>query len=197
MDHGILDVLGPQLIKGKKVKLTKAKKVALAAWAVKYALMGQLTHERSRRFAIPEDDYTWFYDERTPGNLIRLWAGYMEPPGQHGGPVLAFNDYSVNETYHDPPMLERTELNAELASKDYCAIFRFGHCVISLYRAKPEILEVVRLLRPRAWVQIWPAVGTTEWPPAEWLPTGRVDPQFAGLSVRHPRTMPTTLSGSC
>lgn len=197
MDHGILDVLGPQLIKGKKVKLTKAKKVALAAWAVKYALMGQLTHERSRRFAIPEDDYTWFYDERTPGNLIRLWAGYMEPPGQHGGPVLAFNDYSVNETYHDPPMLERTGLNAELASKDYCAIFRFGHCVISLYRAKPEILEVVRLLRPRAWVQIWPAVGTTEWPPAEWLPTGRVDPQFAGLSVRHPRTMPTTLSGSC
>jgi len=73
----------------------------------------------------------------------------------------------VNETYHDPPMLERTELNAELASKDNCAIFRFGHCVISLYGAKPEILEVVRLLRPRAWVQIWPAVSTTEWPPAE------------------------------
>lgn len=31
MDHGVLDVLGPQLIKGKKVSLTKARKAALAA----------------------------------------------------------------------------------------------------------------------------------------------------------------------
>jgi hypothetical protein len=53
MDHGVLDVLGPQLIKGKKVKLTKAKKVALAAWSVKYVMMNQWTHQRSRRFAIP------------------------------------------------------------------------------------------------------------------------------------------------
>jgi hypothetical protein len=51
MDHGVLDVFGPQLIRGKKVRLTKAKKEALAAWAVKYVLMGQLTHERGRRFA--------------------------------------------------------------------------------------------------------------------------------------------------
>jgi hypothetical protein len=184
MDHGLLDVLGRQLTNGKEVRLTKRKKMALAAWAVKYILMGQLTHERSRRFAIPEDDYARFYSERTPGNLMRLWAGYMEPPGKRGGPVLSFADYSLDETYHDPGMLERTGLNAELASKGYCAIFRFGHCVVSLYQAQPEILEVVRLLRPRAWAQIWPAVGTTEWPPGEQLPPGRVDPQFAGLPVR-------------
>lgn len=105
MDHGILDILGPQLLKGKKVRLTKAKKVALAAWAVKYVLMNQLTHESGRRFAIPDREYTRFYDERTPGSLIRLWAGYMEPPGQQGGPVLTFADYSLNKTYHDPLML--------------------------------------------------------------------------------------------
>ena len=184
MDRGVLDVLGPQLIRGKQVKLTKTKKAALAAWAVKYVLMGQLTHERGRRFAIPGNDYTRFHDERTPGNLMRLWAGCMEPPGKQGGPVLAFADYSLNETYHDPAMLERAGLSAELASKDYCAIFRFGHCVVSLYRAKPEILEVIRLPVPRAWVPIWPAVGTSEWPPADWLPPGRVDPQFAGLPIR-------------
>jgi hypothetical protein len=56
MDHGALDILGLQLICGKSVKLTKTKKVALATWAVKYILMGQLTHGRDRRFAIPEDD---------------------------------------------------------------------------------------------------------------------------------------------
>jgi len=191
MDHGILDVLGPQLIRGKKVRLTKSKKIALAAWAVKYVLMGQLTHERGRRFAIPDDDYTRFHDEPTPGSTMRLWAGYMEPPGKHGGPVLAFNDYSLNETYHDPQMLERAGLSAELASKEYSAVFRFGHCVVGLYRAKPDILEVVRLVSPRAWVQICPAVGTSKWPPIEPLPTGRVNPLFAGLPVAH--LMPGTI----
>jgi len=184
MDHGVLDVLGPQLIKGKKVKLTKTKKVALAAWAVKYVLMHQLAHGRDRRFAIPECEYTRFHDERTPGTLMRLWAGYMEPPGKHGGSALAFADFSLDETYYDPPMLERAGLSAELASKDYCAVFRFGHCVISLDRASPAILEVIRLLNPRAWVQIWPALGTSEWPPIERLPSGRVDPLFAGLPIR-------------
>jgi hypothetical protein len=184
MDHGVLDVLGPQLIRGKQVKLTKGRKMALAAWAVKYALMQQLAHERDRRFAIPEADYVQFGDERTPGSLMRLWAGYMEPPGKRGGPALAFTDYSLNETYHDSPMLERAGLSTDLASKDYCAVVRLGHCVISLYRANTEILEVVRLLNPRAWVQIWPAVGTSGWPPAKRLPVGRVDPLFAGLPIR-------------
>ena len=114
MDHGVLDVLGPQLIKGKKVKLSRAKKVALAAWAVKYVLMHQLAHERERRFAISEQEYTRFYAERTSGSLMRLWVGYMEPPGKHGGLVLAFTDYSLDETYHDPPMLERAGLSPEL-----------------------------------------------------------------------------------
>lgn len=181
MDHGVLDVLGPQLIKGKKVRLTKAKKVALASWAVKFVLMHQLAHARDRRFAIPERDYAQFYENRTPSDLIRLWAGHMEPPGKYGGPALAFTDVSLNETYHDAPMLALAGLSGALASKDYCAVFRFGHCVIGLYRASAEILEVVTLLKPRAWVQIWPAVGTSEWPPAEQLPTGRVDPLFAGL----------------
>ncbi len=74
----------------------------------------------------------------------------MEPPGKHGGPALAFADYSLNEPYHDPPLLERAGLGAKLTSKDYCTVFRFGHCVISLYRTSSEILKVVRLLNPRA-----------------------------------------------
>jgi hypothetical protein len=186
IDHGpkdVLDVLGPQLIKGKRVKLTKTKKIALATWAAKYALMFQLTHGRDRRFAIPEADYRRFYDERSPGGLMRLWTGYMEPPGKQGGPALAFIDDTVNETYHDPQMLQRAGLSGELASKDYSAVFRFGHCVIGLYRARPEILELVIPANPRAWVQIWPAIGTSEWPPLVPLPTGRVDPRFAGLPI--------------
>ena len=65
-DHGVLDVVGPQLIKGKEVSLTKAKKQAPAAWVVKYTFICRLTHERDLRFAVPNDDYTCFYRERTP-----------------------------------------------------------------------------------------------------------------------------------
>ncbi|MGO8960355.1 MAG: hypothetical protein ACLQFR_23730 [Streptosporangiaceae bacterium] len=191
VDHGVLDVLGPQLMRGKLVELTKTKKAALATWAVKYVLMNQLTHERERRFAIPETEYTRFYTERSPGSAMRLWAGYMEPPGKHGGPVLGFADFSLNETYHDPSMLARAGLSVDLVSKEFCAVFRFGHCTISLYRANAIILEATRLIRPRAWVQMWPAIGTSRWPPIEPLaplPTGRLDPQFAGLPVRNPIT---------
>jgi hypothetical protein len=183
-----LDVLGPQLIRGRRVTLTKGKKTALAAWAVKYVLMCQLTHARDRRFAIPGAEYTWFHGERGPGDRMRLWAGFMPLPGKDGGPVLGFTDFSLDETYHDGPALERAGLSAGLASKDYSAIFRFGHCVVSLYRAEPEILGALKLVNPRAWVQIWPAVGSTEWPPGDVLGglAGRVDPLFAGLPVvRH------------
>jgi hypothetical protein len=84
----------------------------------------------------------------------------MEPPGQRGGSVFTFTEHQVGETYHDPKMLERAGLSVKLASKDYCAIHRFSHCVISLYRAEPGILDALVLGKPRAWVQIWPAIGT-------------------------------------
>ncbi len=45
------------LVRGKPVKLTKAKKAALAAWSVKFALMLQLVCPRDSRFVIPDSDY--------------------------------------------------------------------------------------------------------------------------------------------
>ena len=80
MDAG-LKVLGPQLVKGKPVTLTRAKKTALAAWVVKFALMLQLVYPRDSRFVIPDADYPQFYADRRPSDLMMLWAGYMEPPG--------------------------------------------------------------------------------------------------------------------
>ena len=77
MDNA-LSVLGPQLVHGKPVTLTKSKKAALAAWSGKFALMLQLVY-------------------------------------------------------------------------------------------------------PREWVQIWPAIGTSRWPPPECLATGRLTPIAVGI----------------
>lgn len=148
MDNA-LSVLGPQLVRGKPVKLGKAKKAALAAWSVKFALMLQLIYPRHSRFVIPEADYSQFYADRQPGDLAQLWAGYMEPPGKYGGPL---------------------------------ATIRFGHCVIGLLKAgNAELLSLQALASPRQWVQIWPAIGTSRWPPPDRLVTGRLTPIEVGI----------------
>ena len=76
MDNELI-VLGPQLVKGKAVRLTKTRQASLAAWAVRLILMLQQVYPRDSRFVIPETDYTQFYADRQPSKLMRLWAGEL------------------------------------------------------------------------------------------------------------------------
>ncbi len=177
-----LSVFGPQLVRGKPVKLTKAKKIALAAWAVKLALMLQLVYPRDSRFVIPEADYQQFYADRRPSSLMKLWVGYMEPPGKYGGPALALHDHRHDEMNFDADLLTSLGLDASMASKGYLATIRFGHCVIGLLRVgNAGLLPLQSLAWPRQWVQIWPAIGTSQWPPPGRLVTGRVEPLEVGF----------------
>lgn len=177
-----LAVLGPQLVKGKPDKLTKAKKATLAAWSVKFALMLQLVYPRDCRFVIPDADYPQFYADRQPSDLMRLWAGFMEPPGKYGGPALALHDHRHDEMFFDAEMLMALGLNPSLASRGYLATIRFGHCVIGLLRVgRAELLPLRSLAWPRQWVQIWPAIGTSRWPPPDRLATGRLAPIAVGI----------------
>ena len=186
----VLQVFGPQLVRGKPVKLTKSKKLSLAAWSVKFALMLQLVYPRDSRFVVPEADYSRFYTERSPSDLMRLWAGYMEPPGKYGGPALALHDHRHDEMFFDADMLTSLGLDPALASKGYLATIRFGHCVIGLMRVgHAELLPFQSLQSPRQWVQIWPAVGTTQWPPPEHLPTGRLAPVAVGIKLSQFRSV--------
>lgn len=181
MDNA-LSVLGPQLVKGKAVKLTKTKKKALAAWSVKFALMTQLIYPRDSRFVIPDADYSQFDADRRPSGLMQLWAGYMEPPGKYGGPALALHDHRHDEMFFDAEMLTALGLDPSLASKGYLATFRFGHCVIGLLRIGcTELLPLQSLASPRQWVQIWPAIGTSQWSPPERMATGRLNPIAVGI----------------
>lgn len=92
-----LATLGPQLIKGKAVRLTKGRQTILANWAVKTMLMLHLAHPRDSRIVIPDADYKQFYIDRQPSNHMLLWAGYMEPLGKNGGPYLAQHEYRHDE----------------------------------------------------------------------------------------------------
>ncbi len=154
----------------------------LAAWSVKFALMLHLVYPKDSRFVIPDADYAQFHTDRRPSRLMKLWAGYMEPPGKHGGPVLALHDHRHDEMFVDAPMLTALGLDPLLASKGYLVTIRFGHCVIGLLRvAHAELLPLQSLARPKQWVQIWPAVGTSQWPPVSHLATARLTPMAVGI----------------
>jgi hypothetical protein len=149
---------------------------------VKFALMLQLVYPRDSRFVIPAADYAQFHRDRQPGDLMKLRAGYMEPPGKHGGPARALHDHRHDEMYFDAPMLTALGLDPSIASKGYLATIRFGHCAIGLLRVgHADLLPLQSLAWPRQWVQIWPAIGTSQWPPASHLPTGRLTPIAVGI----------------
>jgi hypothetical protein len=140
MDHGVLDVLGPQLIKGKKVKLTKAKKALLAAWTVKYVLMNQLTHERSRRFAITDCEYA-----RTSHNLGTHWAWRRAswiPIENRGQRLEGLLDRPSN-TRHNPSVTARGDYGHELVMY-VCQQSLATHLVNDLlYLLMPDLCAVL------------------------------------------------------
>jgi hypothetical protein len=184
-----LNILGPQLVRGKTVRLTKGKQASLAAWSVKLILMLQEVYPRDSRFVISDTDYAQFYAERQPSSLMHVWAGYMEPPGKHGGPITAFAEHRHDEMHHDAELLTALGLSPTLTAKGYSATVRIGHLVIGMHRLGcTELLPFQIPPSRRHWVQIWPALGTRPWPAAA-IPTVI---GLTPLDVRFRRPQPTT-----
>lgn len=174
-----LGILGPQLVRGKQV--------SLATWAVKFALMQQRLYPRDSRFVIPDEDYERFYADRQPSELMLMWAGYMEPPGKHGGPVMSFGEHTLSEESHGSELLAAVGLPADLAAKGYSGMIRLGHLVVGIHRLGCAELHPFHVPPPcRQWTQIWPARGTKPWPPQAMATAIRL-PRL-GTGFRLPRT---------
>jgi hypothetical protein len=181
-----LDILGPQLVRGKRVRLTKGKQVSLARWAVKFALMQQRLYPKDSRFVIPDEDYARFNAERLPSELMLVWAGYMEPPGKHGGPVMSFGEHTLSAETHGTELLAAVRLPADLAAKGYSGMIRLGHLVVGIRRLGCAELHPFHVPPPvRQWTQIWPALGTKPWPPQAMATAIRLPP--LGPGFRFPR----------
>jgi hypothetical protein len=58
---------------------------------VKFALMQQRLYPKDSRFLMRT------MRASTPSELMLVWAGYMEPPGKHGGPVMSFGEHTLSE----------------------------------------------------------------------------------------------------
>jgi hypothetical protein len=160
-----MTTLGPQLLRGKRLVLTRGKQSMLSAWSVKLVLMLQLTHARDR-LVIPADDYTRFYDERLPSDVMRIWAAFMEPPTGGDGGVF-FGDYSYEEMAYGEEIVGLMGLDGSFSSRCYIVTVRLRHLVVSVLRVgHSEFLPFHVVTSPRQWTPIWPAHGHREWPPS-------------------------------
>jgi hypothetical protein len=72
----------PKLIHGQHVQLSTREQRALASWSVVTVLLLQHTHSRAARLVIPASDYAGVYETKSPTTLMKVFTGYLEPPGR-------------------------------------------------------------------------------------------------------------------
>ena len=113
---------------------------------------------------------------------MQLWAGYMEPPGEHGGPVKAFVE-QPGARRATAGMLAALGLPANLAAKGYSATLRLGHLVSASTARLRRAPSIPGTSVPRQWMQIWPARGTKQWPPQMMATSIRLPPLGGGFRI--------------
>ncbi len=86
----------PKLIQGQQMRLSVQDQQALASWSVVTVLLLQHTHSRAAQLVIPASDYASVYEAKSPTALMKVFTGYLEPPGG-GGRVEASAEYLAEE----------------------------------------------------------------------------------------------------
>jgi hypothetical protein len=160
----------PDLITGRPVILTRENQRALAAWTVETVLMLQHTHLRAHQIAIPPADYAAMFAEKSPSQLMRVIAAFVEPPGR-GTNVEATIEY-LAEPRDMTAIATLMADNGEPDPQDlsaYTATLRIGFLVLHVIRIGSA--QFVAGLSPgpamRSYVTtIWPHADREHaWPP--------------------------------
>jgi len=152
----------PDLINGRPVMLTREDQQALAAWTVETVLMLQHTHLRAHQVAIPPADYAGLFAAKSPSQLMRVIAAFVEPPGR-GSNVEATIEYLAEPR----DMTAIATLMARDGERDpqdlsaYTATLRIGFLVLHVIRVGSA--QFVAGLSPGPAMQSYV---TTIWPPA-------------------------------
>jgi hypothetical protein len=165
-----VSVILPQLIEGQQMQLTTQDQQALASWSVLTVLLLQHTHSRAARLVIPPSDYVGFYGARSPTALMKVFTGYLEPPGQ-GSRVEASAEYLAEDRSMADiaRLLEYDGLPAPVDMRAYTATLRLGFWVSHVLRVgSPQFIERVSPAGPAlspCLLTIWPADNALTWPP--------------------------------
>jgi hypothetical protein len=164
-----VSVILPELVKGRRLLLTRRDQESLARWSVKTILMLQHTHKRSHQIVIPQSDYAAFFAGQAPSTLMRVMAACVEPSG-HGSDAEATIQF-LAENRDMAAVAGLMAQEGEPAPADmhaYTATLQIGYWVSHVIRvgAPPLIagLKPSPALR-KYLLTIWPASGQQSWPP--------------------------------
>jgi len=160
----------PRLIHGQQMQLSFQDQQALASWSVVTVLLLQHTHSREARLVIPARDYAGVYQAKSPTELMKVFTGYLEPPGR-GSRVEASAEYLAEDRSMADisRLLESDGLPPPVDMRAYTATLRLGYWVAHVLRVgSPHFIERVSpagpALSPCLQI-IWPAQSALIWPP--------------------------------
>jgi hypothetical protein len=86
----------PKLIRGQQMQLSIQDQQALASWSIVTVLLLQHTHSRAAQVVIPPGDYAGVYETKSPTTLMKVFVGYLQPPGR-GSRVEASAEYLAED----------------------------------------------------------------------------------------------------
>lgn len=166
----------PKLIRGERMQLSITYQQALASWSVVTILLLQHTHSRAARLVIPPSDYVGVYEVKSPTSLMKVFSGYLEPPGR-GSEVEASAEYLAEDRSMADiaRFLESNGLPPPLDMRAYTATLRLGYWVTHILRAgSPQFIERVSPTGPAlspvtrsglgGWPRLWPiAMAALPW----------------------------------
>ncbi len=165
-----VSVILTKLIQGQRMQLTVQDQQALASWSVVTVLLLQHTHSRAARLVIPANDYAGVYETKSPTALMKVFTGYLEPPGR-GSRVEASAEYLAEDRSMADieRLLESDGLPPPVDMRAYTATLRLGFWVSHVLRAgSPQFIERVSPAGPAlnpCLLTIWPARDALTWPP--------------------------------
>lgn len=165
-----MSLILPELIKGQQIALSIQDQQALASWSVVTVLLLQHTHSRAARLVIPATDYAGVYEAKSPTTLMKVFTGYLDPPGR-GSRVEASAEYLAEDRsmVDISRLLESDGLPPPLDMHAYTATLRLGFWVAHVLRVgSPHFIERVSPAGPAlntCLKTIWPAQNPITWPP--------------------------------
>jgi hypothetical protein len=169
IEQSVMAIL-PELVRGRRMLLTRGDQEALARWSVKTILMLQHTHRRSHQVVIPPADYAAFFTEKSPSALMRVLTACAEPPGHGSNAEATVQFLAENRNMDAVSALMAQDGEAPPADMHaYTATLQIGYWVSHFIRVGSPMF--IAGLGPGPAIgtyalTIWPAHQPQDWPPA-------------------------------
>lgn len=130
-------------IQGRQMQLSIQDQQALACWSVVTVLLLQHTHSRAARLVTPASDYAGVYETKSPTALMKVFTGYLEPPGWGSGVEASAEYLAEDRNMADiSRLLESDGLPPPLDRCAYTATLRLSSWVAHVLRVgSPQFIE--------------------------------------------------------